>query len=37
VNLALADGSVRFVPNTIDPRVWLALGSRNGNEVVNEQ
>jgi prepilin-type N-terminal cleavage/methylation domain-containing protein/prepilin-type processing-associated H-X9-DG protein len=36
VNLALADGSVRFVPNTIDPRVYLALGSRNGGEVVNE-
>jgi prepilin-type N-terminal cleavage/methylation domain-containing protein/prepilin-type processing-associated H-X9-DG protein len=32
VNAVLADGSVRFVSNAIDPTVWLALGTRSGNE-----
>jgi prepilin-type N-terminal cleavage/methylation domain-containing protein/prepilin-type processing-associated H-X9-DG protein len=32
VNLALADGSVRFVSNGVDPQTWRALGSRNGGE-----
>jgi len=34
VNLALGDGAVRFVTNTIDLPTWQALGSRNGGEVV---
>jgi prepilin-type N-terminal cleavage/methylation domain-containing protein len=34
VNLALADGSVRFIQTGIDLQVWRALGSRNGEEVI---
>jgi prepilin-type N-terminal cleavage/methylation domain-containing protein len=30
----LADGSVRFVPQTIDMNVWRAAGSRNSGETV---
>jgi prepilin-type N-terminal cleavage/methylation domain-containing protein/prepilin-type processing-associated H-X9-DG protein len=33
VNLATADGSVRFVPNEIDPIVYRGLGSRAGGEL----
>lgn len=33
VNLALADGSVRFVQDGIDLAIWRSLGSRNGEEV----
>jgi len=33
VNAAMADGSVRFVRNTITPSTWLAMGSRAGGEV----
>jgi prepilin-type N-terminal cleavage/methylation domain-containing protein/prepilin-type processing-associated H-X9-DG protein len=33
VNLGLADGSVRFVANSVTPSTWTALGSRAGNEV----
>jgi prepilin-type N-terminal cleavage/methylation domain-containing protein len=29
------DGATHFVSSTIDPAVWSALGSRNGEEVVN--
>ncbi len=36
VNMALCDGSVRFVPQTIDLATWRAVGTRNGGEVVNE-
>jgi prepilin-type processing-associated H-X9-DG protein len=36
VNLARVDGSVRFVPNGIDPVTFRALGSRNGNEVFDD-
>jgi prepilin-type N-terminal cleavage/methylation domain-containing protein/prepilin-type processing-associated H-X9-DG protein len=34
VNLLLADGSVRFVSNTISAATWQAVGSRNGGEVI---
>ena len=34
VNMALADGSVRFIRNTVNPATYKALGSRNGGEVV---
>lgn len=34
VNVAYADGSVRFTQDAIDPLVWRALGTRNGNEVI---
>jgi prepilin-type processing-associated H-X9-DG protein len=32
VNLMLADGSVRFVSNSVDLAVWRSLGTRNGAE-----
>jgi prepilin-type N-terminal cleavage/methylation domain-containing protein/prepilin-type processing-associated H-X9-DG protein len=35
VNEAFADGSVRFMKNTINATTWFALGSRNGGEVVD--
>ncbi len=34
VNIALADGSVRFVTNGVDLTTWHALGSRDGGEVL---
>jgi prepilin-type N-terminal cleavage/methylation domain-containing protein/prepilin-type processing-associated H-X9-DG protein len=34
VNAGLADGSVRFVSNNVDPTVFLNLGTRAGGEVV---
>jgi prepilin-type N-terminal cleavage/methylation domain-containing protein/prepilin-type processing-associated H-X9-DG protein len=34
VNAGLADGSVRFIANAINPQTYLALGSRNGGEVI---
>ncbi len=35
VNLLMADGSVRFVKNSISQPTWSAIGSRNGGEVVS--
>jgi prepilin-type N-terminal cleavage/methylation domain-containing protein/prepilin-type processing-associated H-X9-DG protein len=35
VNVALADGSVRFIRDGIDPTVWRGAGSRAGGEVTN--
>jgi hypothetical protein len=34
VNLAIADGSIRFVPNGVAPSTFQAIGSRNGGEPV---
>jgi prepilin-type processing-associated H-X9-DG protein len=34
VNLALVDGSVRFVPNQVNLSVWRGLGTRNGGEAI---
>ena len=34
VNVLLGDGSVRFVRQTIDPRVWLLMGSINDGQVI---
>lgn len=34
VNVGLADGSVRFVTETIDADTWLAAGSKNGGETL---
>jgi prepilin-type N-terminal cleavage/methylation domain-containing protein/prepilin-type processing-associated H-X9-DG protein len=36
VNLALADGSVRFVSNSINQATWQAVGSINGGEVFSD-
>lgn len=36
VNLLRADGSVRFVRDTINAKTWQALGSISGNEVVGD-
>lgn len=35
-NVAMADGSVRYVPNTINAQIWKDMGSRNGGEVPGE-
>jgi prepilin-type N-terminal cleavage/methylation domain-containing protein/prepilin-type processing-associated H-X9-DG protein len=35
VNSLMADGSVKFVKNTINVATWQALGSRNGGEVIS--
>jgi prepilin-type N-terminal cleavage/methylation domain-containing protein/prepilin-type processing-associated H-X9-DG protein len=36
VNMALCDGSTRFVTNSINLFTWRALGTRNGGEVVSD-
>ncbi|BBO33324.1 hypothetical protein PLANPX_2936 [Lacipirellula parvula] len=36
VNLAMADGSTRFVADGVDPIVWRAAGSRDGEEAVGD-
>jgi prepilin-type processing-associated H-X9-DG protein len=33
-NVAMADGSVRNVTETVTPDVWWAMGTRNGGEAV---
>ncbi len=35
VDIAFADGSVRFVKDTVGLQAWWALGTRNGGEVVS--
>ncbi len=35
VNLALADGSVRFIKDSVNATVWWGLGTRNGREVLS--
>ena len=35
VNICFADGSVRFIKNSIGLQAWWAIGSRNGNEVLS--
>jgi prepilin-type N-terminal cleavage/methylation domain-containing protein/prepilin-type processing-associated H-X9-DG protein len=35
VNVAMTDGSVHFVKDSVGPMVWLQLGTRNGGEVVS--
>jgi prepilin-type N-terminal cleavage/methylation domain-containing protein/prepilin-type processing-associated H-X9-DG protein len=35
VNVGMADGSVKFIKNTIALQTWWAVGSRNGAEVID--
>jgi prepilin-type processing-associated H-X9-DG protein len=35
-NFAFADGSVRVIAETIDQRLFRALGTKNGNEIVSD-
>ena len=35
VNVALGDGSVRFVTNLIDSRIWRGVATRGGGEAVS--
>ena len=34
-NVAMADGSCRFVKSSIDMKTWWALGTKDGGEVVS--
>jgi prepilin-type processing-associated H-X9-DG protein len=34
VNVGMADGSVRFIKNSVDPFIFQALSSTTGNEPV---
>lgn len=36
VNVTLADGSVRFVSDTVDLITWRAVGTRNGGEAIGD-
>ena len=36
VQVAMMDGSVRFISNSIDLNTWWALGTRNQREVISE-
>jgi prepilin-type N-terminal cleavage/methylation domain-containing protein/prepilin-type processing-associated H-X9-DG protein len=35
INVCFADGSVRFIKNSVQYQVWWALGTRNGNEAIS--
>src|SRR5690606_30463134 len=35
VNVTLADGSVKFIKDSINEQTWRALGTRAGNEVIS--
>jgi len=35
VNTAFADGSVRFIKSSVNSQTWVAIGTRNGGEVVS--
>lgn len=35
VHAAMMDGGVRFFSENVDPILWAALGTRNGNEVIS--
>jgi prepilin-type processing-associated H-X9-DG protein len=35
VNVAMADGSVRFIGDRIQLQVWKALGTRCGGEIID--
>lgn len=35
VNVAMTDGSVRYIKDTIAQRTWFSIGTRDGGEVVS--
>ncbi len=35
VNLCMADGSVRYIKDTIGLPTWWALGTRDGGEIIS--
>jgi prepilin-type processing-associated H-X9-DG protein len=35
-NFCMGDGGVRFLPDSIDSLIWLAMASRNGDETVGD-
>jgi prepilin-type processing-associated H-X9-DG protein len=35
VNVGFADGSVKFIKDTVNLQVWWALGTRNGGEILS--
>jgi prepilin-type processing-associated H-X9-DG protein len=35
VNTLMADGSVRFIKDSINPNAWWGIGSKAGGEVVS--
>jgi prepilin-type processing-associated H-X9-DG protein len=37
VHVGMADGSVRFVSNSVQNAVWRAIGTRAGGEVVSDK
>ena len=34
VNVLFADGSVRFIKDSINPQTWMALGTKANGEVI---
>ena len=34
VNVGMGDASVRFITDSVDPKVWIAYSTRNGREVI---
>ena len=36
VHVLMTDGAVKFVSQNIDYLTWVAVGTRNGNEVIGE-
>ena len=35
VNVALLDGSVRFVKDSVNPQAWWAIATKAGGEVIS--
>ena len=35
VNVTMADGSVKFIKDSINLQTWMALGTRAGGEVIS--